>query len=142
MNKYLVIILAVVFVVVGVVYFVFRPAPGVDVGGGGGGGGLLVGSDGNGGGVAGSSAIVGKVRPVAGAAPLEFSSVEVGIYDPESGNEISRVFLDADGSYSFTVPSGEYVIDLTENSAGSSGDLPQRVFVGEGEKLDINFRME
>lgn len=89
------------------------------------------------------SAALGIINGRARLAPgstVVFAKVKVAIYDPKTNKELESMFLGADGSYAFSVTAGEYVLNLIKGT-GSSKNLPQRIYVGPGETLDLNFQV-
>ncbi len=79
--------------------------------------------------------LLGTAKPAPGANP-NFAAIKVSISDPVTGNELASVNLDAANSYKFTVAPGEYVL----NASGAKSDqLPQRIYVGVKEVINVNF---
>lgn len=83
--------------------------------------------------------LVGTARLAPGAV-LDITRVRVAIYDPSNNEELKRVFFAADGSYLFSVTAGEYILDLVKGY-GSAKKLPQRIYVGAGETIRLNFEV-
>ena len=81
----------------------------------------------------------GRAERASGSA-IDFTTVKVAIYDPKTNKELARVSLGADGSYTFAVTAGEYILDLVKGT-GSSKNLPQHVYVGPRETIELNFQV-
>ncbi|MBI4085994.1 MAG: hypothetical protein HY433_01975 [Candidatus Liptonbacteria bacterium] len=90
--------------------------------------------------VSASPGFIGGRARIAPGSTIDFKLVKAAIYDPNNNKELKSVFLDADGSYKFAVTAGEYVLDLAKGY-GSSKNLPQRVYVGPNETLELNFQV-
>jgi hypothetical protein len=79
----------------------------------------------------------GMAKPAPGAQP-NFTLIKVSISDPQTKKVLESTNLDAARAYKFTVAPGEYVLDIVPGT-GSSDQLPQRIYVGAGEVLNVNF---
>src|SRR3989344_4865070 len=90
--------------------------------------------------VSASLGFIGGRARVAPGSIIDFKLVKAAIYDPNNNKELGSIFLDVDGSYKFSVTAGEYILDLVKGY-GSSKNLPQRVYVGPGENLELNFQV-
>jgi len=82
----------------------------------------------------------GMAKSATGAA-VNFTSIKLSISDPKTNKELATVNLGADGSYKFTVEPGEYVLNVVPGT-GSSTQLPQRIYVGSEETIDLNFKVK
>jgi hypothetical protein len=81
--------------------------------------------------------IQGTAKPASGAQP-NFTLIKVSISDPQTKKVLATTNLDTARTYKFTVAPGEYVLDIVPGT-GSSNQLPQRIYVGAGEVLNVNF---
>ncbi len=81
--------------------------------------------------------IVGMAKISSGAG-VNFTTTVIGLTDPKTKKLLGSTPFGADGSYQFFVEPGEYILSMVSGPL-KSGSLPQRVYVGVGEVLNINF---
>ena len=76
-------------------------------------------------------------------APLSaYTSREVIVYNTSGKIEITRKHFNPDGTYSFSLPVGKYVIDVPHIAIGGSPDLPKTVAIKSGETTTLNFSID
>jgi flagellar basal body-associated protein FliL len=81
--------------------------------------------------------IMGIAKPVPGTKP-NYALIKIALYDPKTNKLLTSATPAADGSYKFIVEPGEYVLNLASGT-DSSEQLPERIYAGVGETLNINF---
>ena len=84
--------------------------------------------------------IEGTARVAVGAV-VKFTSVRISLADAKTNKQVANTNLSANGYYKFVVEPGEYILDIASWSA-TSKQLPQRVYVGPGETISLNFQIK
>lgn len=74
--------------------------------------------------------------------PEAYTSREVILYLQDGVTEIKRMHFLADGTYSFQVSPGTYVINIPRQGVGGSGNLPKTLVVKSGEVIEFNFSID
>ena len=74
--------------------------------------------------------------------PEAYTSREVILYKADGVTILKRIHFLADGTYSFQVSPGTYIIDIPHQSIGGSGELPKNITVKSGETLEVNFSID
>ncbi|MBU6500671.1 MAG: hypothetical protein KGJ89_03590 [Patescibacteria group bacterium] len=82
--------------------------------------------------------ILGGSTKIAPGATISITSVKVSISDPQTNKVLDTTNISANDTYQFTVLPGEYVVNIVSGT-GSSDQLPKRVYVGANEHIDVNF---
>lgn len=81
--------------------------------------------------------VMGIAKPVPGAKP-NYDSMKIALYDPKTNKQLASVTPGTNGDYKFIVEPGEYILNIASGT-GSSAQLPQRIYAGAGETLNVNF---
>jgi hypothetical protein len=79
----------------------------------------------------------GTAKPAPGA-KVNLAAVQVSVSDPKTGKVLATTAVGAGGVYKFTVAPGEYVLNIVRGT-GTSSQLPQRIYVGANQIINVNF---
>lgn len=71
-----------------------------------------------------------------------YTSREVILHKADGVTIVKRMHFLADGTYSFEVSPGTYIIDIPKQGIGGSGDLPKTVTIESGETIEFNFSID
>ncbi len=74
--------------------------------------------------------------------PEAYTSREVILYAADGVTIIKRMHFLPDGTYSFQVPAGTYIIDIPRPGVGGSKDLPKTVIVTAGQTVQVDFSID
>lgn len=74
--------------------------------------------------------------------PEVYTSREVILYASDGINVIKRMNFLADGTYSFEVLAGTYILDAPPQGIGGSGDVPETIIIKSGETVEFNFTID
>lgn len=91
---------------------------------------------------------VGPICPVAQAGvpcpvpPEAYTSREIILYAANGTTTISRMHFLANGTYSFQVTPGAYVLNIPQQGIGGSGDVPETIIVKAGQTVEFNFQID
>ena len=76
------------------------------------------------------------------AQPEHYTSREVILYAADGKTLVKKMNFLSDGTYSFEVSPGTYVIDTPAEGIGGSGDVPEKITVKKGETIEFNFSID
>ncbi len=82
---------------------------------------------------------IGVPCPVPASA---YTSREVIIYLADGQTIYARENFNADGTYYFELPPGNYVLGIPRTGVGGSKDLPQKISLGAGEVITFDFDID
>lgn len=76
------------------------------------------------------------------AQPEHYTSREVILYAEDGTTVVKRMNFLADGTYSFEVPAGTYILNIPTQGIGGSGDLPKTIIVKSGQTVEFKFSID
>lgn len=91
---------------------------------------------------------VGPICPVERAGvpcptpPEAYTSRSVILYAADGVTMVKEMHFTNDGTYSFSVPVGTYVLSTPRQGIGGAKDLPKTVNVKSGETLEVDFSID
>lgn len=71
-----------------------------------------------------------------------YTSREVILYNSSETVVVKRMHFLSDGTYSFEIPAGTYVIDIPKQGIGGAKDLPKTIIVKSGEIVNFDFSID
>lgn len=74
--------------------------------------------------------------------PEAYTSREIILYASDEITIIKSMHFLADGTYSFQVPAGTYVINIPQQGVGGSKDLPKTITVTSGQTVEVDFSID
>lgn len=74
--------------------------------------------------------------------PEAYTSREIVIYKTNGVTEVARKAINTDGTYSFTLQAGSYILDLAQAGIDSSADVPHEFTLAKGEIGYFNFSID
>ena len=74
--------------------------------------------------------------------PEAYTSREIILYTADGVTIVERMHFFADGTYSFQVPPGTYVLNIPPQGIGSTSELPKTFTVKPGDIINFNFSID
>lgn len=75
--------------------------------------------------------------------PEAYSSREIVVYKSDGKTEVARSAINKDGTYSFSLKPGSYILDTARKGIGyNSKDLPYAFTIADGETKEFNFSID
>lgn len=74
--------------------------------------------------------------------PAAYTSREAVIYLEDGVTELTRKKFNPDGTYSFELTAGDYIIGIPRIGVGGSKDLPHAFSLKTGETVEFNFSID
>lgn len=71
-----------------------------------------------------------------------YTSRTIIIYKADGKTEVSRFPLNADGTYSYDLGAGTYILDIVHQAVGGSKDLPHVFQITAGRTTNFNFSID
>ena len=76
------------------------------------------------------------------APPGAYTSRQVVIYKANTKTEVTRMAINPDGTYSFDLAPGQYVLDITYQGVDYGKDLPHSFVISDGETQKFDFSID
>ena len=86
--------------------------------------------------------VVREGEPEPTAAPEVYAARKVVIYEADGGEEVIQVEIDANGTYSVTLPIGTYVVDINRAGIDSASGLPRQIELRAGESVLLDIEVD
>jgi len=74
--------------------------------------------------------------------PEAYTSREVILYAADGVTVITRMHFLSDGTYSFQVQPGTYILNIPSQGIGGAKDLPKTITLKSGETVEVNFSID
>src|SRR3989344_5570496 len=74
--------------------------------------------------------------------PEAYTSREVILYKADGVTIVKRMHFLSDGTYSFEILPGTYILNIPQQGIGGSSDLPKTITIKSGETIEVDFSVD